>query len=165
MTPPLPMDTLLERDDHWMREALAEAALAVEHGDVPIGCVIVGADGAELARGRNQRELAGDPTAHAEIVALRRAAERIGHWRVEGVTVYSTLEPCPMCAGALVNGRVARVVYGASDAKAGAVHSLYGIGTDPRLNHRFEVRSGVLAELAVAQLRQFFAKLRAEGQR
>lgn len=154
-----------ERDHFWMGQALLEAERAMLHADVPIGCVIVAGDGSELARGRNRRELDGDPTAHAEIVAVRHAATLIGHWRLEGAVVYSTLEPCPMCAGALVNARIARLVYGASDLKAGAVDSLYQIGVDPRLNHRFEVSRGVLAEDSVALLRTFFRKLRAEGQR
>lgn len=152
--------------DHetWMREALGEAALASEHGDVPIGCVIV-RGGEIIARAHNRREVDADPTAHAELLALRAAARVIGLWRVEGVTVYSTLEPCPMCAGALVNARVPRVVYGASDPKAGAIHSVYEIGLDSRLNHRFDSVGGVLAEDAAGLLRGFFARLRAEGQK
>lgn len=155
----------VEADIAWMRVALEEAARAAEHGDVPVGCVIVGADGGELARGRNRRELDQDPTAHAEIVALREAARRIGHWRLEGATMYVTLEPCPMCAGALVNARVARLVYGASDPKAGAVDSVYSIGRDRRLNHGFEVTSGVLAETSVAELQAFFRRLREAGEK
>lgn len=157
--------TALERDLAWMQVALEEAARAAEHGDVPVGCVIVGAEGSELARGRNRRELDGDPTAHAEIAALREAARRIGHWRLEGATVYVTLEPCPMCAGALVNARVARVVYGAADPKAGAVDSVYSIGQDRRLNHSFEVTAGVLAEKSVEQLQAFFRRLREAGEK
>ncbi len=149
----------------WMRQALDEADRAAEVGDVPVGCVIVGSDGGELARGRNRREIDGDPTAHAEIDALRRAAAKIGHWRVEGATVYVTLEPCPMCAGALVNARVSRVVYATHDPKAGAVDSLYGIGQDNRLNHRFSVERGVLREEAVERLQAFFRKLRAAGEK
>ncbi|MFO0568869.1 MAG: tRNA adenosine(34) deaminase TadA [Polyangiaceae bacterium] len=148
-----------------MREALAEAERAESHGDVPIGCVIASADGILIARGHNQRELLQDPTAHAELVALRAAAERVGHWRLEGAVVYSTLEPCPMCAGALVNARVARLVYGAPDPKAGAVDTLFAIGSDPRLNHRFEVSSGILRDECAQKLTAFFAKLRAEGQK
>ena len=148
-----------------MREALAEADEAARHADVPVGCVIVDAAGNLLARDHNRREQHGDPTAHAELLALRTAAAQIGHWRIEGATVFATLEPCPMCAGALVNARVARVVYGASDPKAGAVQSLFEIGRDPRLNHRFQVSAGVLAQESVERLRAFFAKLRAAGER
>jgi len=152
-------------DDDWMGEALAEADLATSHGDVPIGCVIVAEDGRELARAHNRREVDADPTAHAALIALRAAAARIGHWRVEGATVYSTLEPCPMCAGALVNARVARLVFGARDPKAGGVETLYQIGQDPRLNHRFEIVGGVRAEDAARRLQAFFAKLRAAGEK
>jgi tRNA(adenine34) deaminase len=152
-------------DDDWMGEALAEADVATTHGDVPIGCVIVAEDGHELARAHNRREVDADPTAHAELIALRAAAASIGHWRVEGATVYSTLEPCPMCAGALVNARIARLVYGARDPKAGAVETLFQLGQDPRLNHRFEVVGGVRAEEAAQRLQAFFAKLRAAGEK
>lgn len=155
-----PMD-----DAAWMRVALAEADRAAEHGDVPIGCVIVDASGKQLALGRNRRELDQDPTAHAELVALRAAAERVGHWRIEGATLYVTLEPCPMCAGALVNARIPRLVYGATDPKAGAVRSLFSIGSDARLNHRFEVTEGVLASDCAERLQRFFAVLRAAGQK
>ncbi len=148
-------------DETWMREALHEADLAPLHGDVPVGCVVVGPDGLELARDHNRREQNADPTAHAELLALRGAATKLGHWRLEQCTVFSTLEPCPMCAGALVNARVARAVFGASDAKAGALSSLFEIGRDLRLNHRFEVVPGVLAEEGAARLKAFFAKLRA----
>lgn len=150
--------------DRFMREALAEAVLAAEHGDVPIGCVIVRED-TIIARAHNRRELDADPTAHAELLALRSAASVIGFWRVENVTLYSTLEPCIMCAGALINARVPAVVYGASDPKAGGVSSLYEIGKDRRLNHRFEAVGGVLADDAVQLLRDFFGRLRAEGQK
>jgi tRNA(adenine34) deaminase len=152
-------------DAENMRAALEEAAVAAEVGDVPVGAVIVSANGEVLGRGRNRREVDGDPTAHAEIVALRAAAQLTGHWRLEGATLFVTLEPCPMCAGAAVNARVSRVVYGARDPKAGAVDSLYEIGRDTRLNHRFVSTGGVLADECVALLRGFFAKLRAEGQK
>ncbi|MEM9188129.1 MAG: tRNA adenosine(34) deaminase TadA [Myxococcota bacterium] len=142
-----------------MRLALAEAQLAGARGEVPVGSVMV-RDGKVIARGHNLREVAQDPTAHAELIALRAAAHRIRSFRLEGVTCYVTLEPCPMCAGALVNARVARVVYGASDPKAGALDSLYQLGADPRLNHRFEVISGVLAEECGALLSDFFRNLR-----
>jgi len=150
-----------ERDQHWMLQALLEADRAPVHGDVPVGCIVVDAEGLELARDHNRREERADPTAHAELLALRAAAAKLGHWRLERASVFVTLEPCPMCAGALVNARVGRVVYGATDPKAGALHSLFEIGRDLRLNHRFEVTSGVLAEDGAARLKAFFAKLRA----
>ncbi len=150
-----------EQDLRWMLQALHEADRAPLHGDVPVGCVVVDAQGVELSRDHNRREERADPTAHAELLALRSAAAKLGHWRLERATVFVTLEPCPMCAGALVNARVARVVYGATDPKAGALHSLFEIGRDLRLNHRFEVVPGVLADEGAARLRAFFAKLRA----
>jgi tRNA(adenine34) deaminase len=149
-----------DQDLHWMLQALQEADRAPLHGDVPVGCVVVDAQGTELSRDHNRREERADPTAHAELLALRAAADKLGHWRLEKVTVFVTLEPCPMCAGALVNSRVGRVVYGATDPKAGALHSLFEIGRDFRLNHRFEVTPGVLAEEGAARLKAFFAKLR-----
>ena len=148
-----------------MQVALEEADRAPLHGDVPVGCVIVDAAGVELARDHNRREERNDPLAHAEALALRSAAERVGHWRLEGATVFVTLEPCPMCAGALVNARVARLVFGARDPKAGAVESLFTIGRDARLNHRFEVQGGVLAEASARRLADFFSKLRAAGEK
>lgn len=144
--------------------ALAEADRAAQAGDVPIGAVIVDQDGHLLAEGRNRRELEGDPTAHAEVDALRRAAKRTGHWRIEG-TLYVTLEPCLMCSGALVNARIRRVVYGALDPKAGATESLYQVGADPRLNHQFAITSGVRRDECVARLQEFFRKLRAQGKK
>lgn len=140
-----------------MREALAEASAAASTGDVPVGAVVVSAKGEVLARGRNRRVLDRDPTAHAEVEALRGAARRQDAWRLAGATVYVTLEPCVMCAGALVNARVARVVYGCADPKAGAVDTLFAIGRDSRLNHRFEVVSGVLAKECATLLTSFFA--------
>ena len=149
-------------DERWMREAIAEALAAEAAGDVPVGAVLVDPSRGLVVPGRNRRELRGDPVAHAEIEALRDAAEARGSWRLEGCTLYVTLEPCPMCAGALVNARVSRVVYGCLDPKAGAVDTFYGIGKDERLNHRFEVRGGVLAEECAALLKSFFgAKRRA----
>ena len=149
------------RDDvAWMAVALEEADRAASQGEVPVGCLVVGADGSEIARGRNAREALHDPTAHAEILALRAASSKIGGWRLEGATAYVTLEPCAMCAGALVLARVSRVVYGCEDPKAGAVTSMFGIGVDSRLNHRFEVVSGVRAEECAARLRVFFGRLR-----
>jgi tRNA(adenine34) deaminase len=152
-------------DEHWMRLALAEADLAATKGEVPVGCVIVAQDGTLLASGHNLRETDEDPTAHAEIVAVRAAAQRLGTWRLEDTTLYATLEPCVMCAGALVNARIGRVVYGADDPKAGACTTLFTIGQDPRLNHRFPVVKGVLAEESAQRLRAFFAKLRAQGKK
>jgi tRNA(adenine34) deaminase len=147
-------------DAAWMGVALEEADLAASLGEVPVGCLVVAADGSEIGRGRNARESLQDPTAHAEILALRAAAAKIGGWRLEGATVYATLEPCAMCAGALVLARVARVVYGCDDPKAGAVTTMFGVGVDPRLNHRFEVVSGVRADECAARLRVFFGRLR-----
>lgn len=146
-----------------MALALEQADLASAAGDVPVGCVVVDADGTELGRGYNRREQDDDPTAHAEVIALRLAAQKRGHWRLEGATLYVTLEPCPMCAGALVNARIGSVVYGAPDPKAGALHSLYALGADPRLNHRFESVAGVLVDQCVERLQTFFARLRAEN--
>ena len=146
-------------DEQWMQEALTEARAAAAAGDVPVGAIIVAANGSLLGRGRNRRELDKDPTAHAEIVALREAAAALGTWRIEA-TLFVTQEPCPMCAGALVNARVARLVYGCPNPKAGAVASLFSIVTDSRLNHRMDVTSGVLATECAAVLSQFFAELR-----
>jgi len=147
-------------DLEMMRAALAEADAAAAKGEVPVGCVIVDAHGREIARAHNAREALADPTAHAETLALREAAARSLTWRLEGATAYVTLEPCPMCAGALVNARVARVVYGCADPKAGAITTMFGIGTDSRLNHRFEVTAGVLAEECAERLSTFFRTLR-----
>ncbi len=152
-------------DEHWMRLALDEADAAAAKGEVPVGCVIVSKDGVLLARGHNLRETDEDPTAHAEIVAVRAAAQQLGTWRLEDTTLYVTLEPCVMCAGALVNARVGRVVYGADDPKAGACTTLFTIGQDPRLNHRFTIVKGVLAEASAERLRAFFAALRAQGKK
>ena len=155
-------------DEQWtpaMRAALAEADAAAARGDVPVGCVVLGPDGEELARGHNLREQTGDPTAHAEIVAIRAAAARLGSWRLERCTLVVTLEPCAMCAGALVNARVARVVWGCDDPKAGACATLYTIGQDARLNHRFAVTRGVLEAECADRLRRFFANLRALGKK
>jgi tRNA(adenine34) deaminase len=148
-----------KRDESWMRLALEEAALAPGHGDVPVGAVLVQGERV-LARAHNERERTGDPTAHAEVLALRRASEVLGTWRLEGTELFVTVEPCPMCAGAAVAARVARVVYGCPDPKAGACHSLYSICSDPRLNHRAEVVGGVLSEEAASLLAEFFAARR-----
>ncbi len=141
-----------------MTHALEEARAAAANGDVPVGSVIV-LDGALIGRGRNRRELDRDPTAHAEVIALRDAAHTLGHWRVEA-TLYVTQEPCPMCAGALVNARIKRLVFGCLNPKAGAVQSLFSIPTDPRLNHRMEVRGEVRAAACAALLSEFFSELR-----
>lgn len=145
-------------DEHWMGFALDEARLAAAAGDVPVGAVVVVGDRI-VGRGRNRREVDRDPTAHAEVIALRDAALALGQWRVEG-TLVVTQEPCPMCAGALVNARIARLVYGCPNPKAGAVATLYQIVSDPRLNHRVAVTAGVRAEECAGALQQFFAELR-----
>ena len=151
----------LPSDDDLMRLALAEAEQAMQTGDVPVGAIVVDEAGTVIGRGRNRREIDRDPTGHAEIVAMRQAAAHLGTWRLHGATLVVTLEPCVMCAGALVNARVERVVYGCNDPKAGALRSLYLIGEDSRLNHRFAVTSGVLAEDCARLLSGFFAALRA----
>lgn len=148
------------QDDDFMRLAIEEAQAAQRRGEVPVGAVVV-LDGQIVGRGHNLRETAQDPTAHAELIAVRAAAARQRSWRLEGATVYVTLEPCPMCAGMLVLSRVARVVYGADDPKAGATRSLYRLGEDARLNHRFETVSGVLEGECAALLTEFFADVRA----
>jgi tRNA(adenine34) deaminase len=146
-------------DDAAMRLAMAQAQAALQHDDVPIGAVVV-RDGQVVAARHNERELTGDPTAHAEVLALRDAAARVGHWRLLDCTLYVTLEPCVMCAGALVNSRIGRVVYGATDPKAGALESLYHVCADERLNHRPPVTSGILADECGALLKSFFASRR-----
>lgn len=148
-----------EIDDNLMYIALDEARAATSHDDVPIGCVIA-LGSVVLTRAHNEREKATDPTAHAEILALRAAAAELGTWRLEGCTVYVTLEPCAMCAGAMVLARVQRLVVGAMDPKAGACGSLYDIPQDQRLNHRFEVETGVLADECGQILKDFFAARR-----
>ncbi len=148
-----------------MRRALEEADRAARLHEVPVGCVIVDQDDREIGRGHNLRETENDPTAHAEMIALREAARHAGSWRLDTATVYATLEPCPMCAGALVNARVSRVVWGCDDAKAGACRSLFAIGADSRLNHRFEMVPGILEEECADRLRSFFAALRAAGKK
>lgn len=150
---------LFPRDEYFMRLALREAERATEHEDVPIGCVIV-RDGEVLASARNERELRGDPTAHAEILALREAATRVDGWRLLDTVLYVTLEPCAMCAGAIVLARVPRVVYGATDPKAGMAGSVLDVLAEPRLNHRPLVASGLLADESATLLRAFFANRR-----
>ena len=149
-------------DEQWMRAALAEAKRAQAEGEVPVGAVIVH-ENEVIGAGRNQRETEQDPTAHAEMIALRQAAAALGSWRLIDTTLYVTLEPCPMCAGALVNARVPRVVWGCDDPKAGATQTLYTIGSDARLNHRFECVPGILAEECSALLTDFFAAIRAKN--
>jgi tRNA(adenine34) deaminase len=146
-------------DRYWMTQALAEARRAAKLGEVPIGAVVV-LGGEVVGRGHNRREIDGDPLAHAELLALREAALRVRGWRLAGCSMYVTLEPCPMCAGALVASRIDRLVYGAADPKAGFCGSLGNLVQDPRLNHRLELSSGVLAEESAALLRGFFASLR-----
>jgi len=143
-----------------MGRALEQGRLAYELGEVPVGAVVV-CDGAVVGAGANARESRRDPTAHAEMLALRRAAARLGRWRLKGCTLYVTLEPCPMCAGAMVAARIDRLVFGCSDPKAGAIESLYQLAADPRLNHRFAVTGGVCADEAAAMLRSFFQQRRA----
>jgi len=144
-----------------MARALDEARSAATHDDVPIGAVIVRqADGAIVAARHNERELTGDPCAHAEVLALRDAAAAIGSWRLDAYACVVTLEPCPMCAGALVNARIGAVIYGAADPKAGALGSLYNLGADPRLNHEFPVVAGVSADTSAGLLTSFFAAKR-----
>ncbi|MER5947587.1 tRNA adenosine(34) deaminase TadA [Streptomyces sp. NPDC001904] len=140
-----------------MRQALAEAGLAAAGGDVPVGAVLLAPDGTTvLATAHNERELTGDPTAHAEVLAIRRAARRLGEWRLTGCTLVVTLEPCTMCAGTAVQSRLDRVVYGARDDKAGAAGSLWDVLRDRRLNHRPEVVAGVLADECAEPLTRFF---------
>ena len=152
----------MQNDGAWndlMDIALAQAALAIEHDDVPVGAVVV-RDGAIVAARHNERELTGDPTAHAEILAIRDAAAVVGHWRLDDCTMVVTLEPCAMCAGALVNARMGTLVYGASDPKAGAAGSVMTLVADPRLNHRMPIVTGVEAERCGAVLVDFFAARR-----
>jgi tRNA(adenine34) deaminase len=150
---------LFPRDEYFMRLALREAEQALEHDDVPIGAVIVH-EGEVIAAARNERELRGDPTAHAEILALREASRRLESWRLLDTVLYVTLEPCAMCAGAVVLARVPRVVYAAEDPKAGAAGSVLDVLRDPRLNHRPAVARGLLAQEAADLLRAFFASRR-----
>ncbi|MHC5145281.1 MAG: tRNA adenosine(34) deaminase TadA, partial [Planctomycetota bacterium] len=149
-------------DERYMRMAFDQAYIAEENGDVPIGCLIV-YENRVIAKAYNQREQLHDPTAHAEIIALTQAAEFIGNWRLHGCTLYVTLEPCPMCAGALVLGRLDRVVYGTDDPKTGAVKSLYQLVEDSRLNHQLEVTCGVMGDECKKQLQAFFQRRREEN--
>ncbi|MCY3907459.1 MAG: tRNA adenosine(34) deaminase TadA [Anaerolineaceae bacterium] len=148
-----------DSDEHWMRQALAEAERALASGDVPVGALAV-RDGSVIGRGHNRREADGDPCAHAEIIAMRAAARQLGQWRLEEVTLYCTLEPCAMCAGAMVLARLPRLVYAAADPKAGAAGSALDLLQHPALNHRVECSGGVLAAAATQQLQSFFRSLR-----
>jgi tRNA(adenine34) deaminase len=147
-------------DRIWMDHALAEAKAALAHDDVPVGAVVVAA-GEVVAAAHNRREVDADPTAHAELLAVRAAARKLGSWRLDGCVLYVTLEPCTMCAGALVLARLPRLVFGATDPKAGAVGSLYDLAREPRLNHRVDVTGGVMAEECGAVLTRFFRAKRA----
>ena len=149
----------------WLAHALDLARAAGQAGEVPVGAVVVDRDGVVVGVGANAREESGDPTAHAEIIALTAAASELGCWRLIDCTLYVTLEPCVMCAGALVNARLSRLVYGADDPKAGACGSLFNIVADPRLNHRVPTVRGVLAEDCARLLRDFFAQQRAMGKK
>jgi tRNA(adenine34) deaminase len=151
-------------DEFWMRLALAEARQAQTHGDVPVGAVAV-LNGEVIGKGHNRREADGDPTAHAEMLALRQAAQFIGHWRLENVTLYCTLEPCVMCAGAMVLARLPKLVFGTFDPKAGAGGSVFDLLAHPQLNHRVEVQNGILRDEAATLLVNFFAELRSQGQK
>lgn len=155
----------MDLDQHWMLRALEMASQAAVADEVPVGAVIVDPRGRMIAAAHNQREQLRDPTAHAEMIAITQAAEAIGDWRLEGCCLYVTLEPCPMCAGAILLGRIPRIVYGAADPKSGACQSLYNLLQDPRLNHRCEVVSGVLASRSSAMLTEFFRQKRAMGKK
>ena len=147
------------KDMELMREAIAEAELAAQEGELPVGCVIA-RNGEIIARGHNLREATGDPTAHAEIVAMRRAAQALGDWRLEGCTLYVTLEPCPMCAGAISQGRISRLVFGAADEKYGCAGSIYRIPEDPAFGHFCISEGGVMADECAAPIARFFADRR-----
>jgi len=152
-------DVDVSQDQSWMRRALELAALAAQQGEVPVGALIV-RDGAVIAEGANRPIAAHDPTAHAEIVALRAAGETLGNYRLPGTTLYVTLEPCAMCAAAIIHARVSRLVFGAGDPKAGAVHSVYDLIANPRLNHAVEWTGGVLEAECAELLRSFFRSRR-----
>lgn len=152
-------------DDHFMRLALLEAQAAESENEVPVGAVIVHKERRLIASAHNQREQLKDPTAHAEMIAITQAAEALESWRLDDCTLYVTLEPCPMCAGAILQARISRVVFGASDSKAGAVVSLFSLLNDVRLNHRCEVVADVLAEPCGKILSEFFRRQRAMGKK
>lgn len=163
MSDSAPICTAAAVDEAWMRLALAEAEAAAGRGEVPVGAVVVAADGLLLARAGNRTIELADPAGHAEMLALREAARVAGNYRLTGCTIYATLEPCVMCAGAMVHARVGRLVYGAVDPKGGGVESLYRVGVDGLLNHRFAVTGGVLGEAATAVLKGFFQGRRSAG--
>ncbi|HNU07709.1 MAG TPA: tRNA adenosine(34) deaminase TadA [Pyrinomonadaceae bacterium] len=152
-----------EIDEKWMRRAIDEARAAGELDEVPIGACLISPDGLPVASGGNRTITRNDPTAHAEILALREAAQKIGNYRLTGCVMYSTIEPCAMCAGALVNARVERLVYGAADERFGAVETVFDICTNPRLNHRLTVESGVLADECRALMQEFFRSRRSKS--
>lgn len=154
----------MKSDETFMRAAIAEAGLALDEGEVPIGAVVVH-DGRIIGRGHNQRETLNDPTAHAEMIAITAAASHLQSWRLERCALYVTLEPCAMCAGAIVLARLERLVFGTADPKAGACMSLYQITADERLNHRVALEYGILREECAEVLQQFFAKQRALGKK
>jgi tRNA(adenine34) deaminase len=158
------MAELPDQDDRFMQAALREAVAAADDGEVPVGAVVVH-DNRIIGRGHNQRERLSDPTAHAEMIALTAAAASVGCWRLDGCTLYATLEPCAMCAGAIVLARIERLVFGAADPKAGACVSLYTIPTDDRLNHQVSLTGGVLKDECAAVLQSFFAQQRAMGKK
>ena len=172
-SPPLPVShspILMPSHEFFMQQALREAQVAFEQDEVPIGAVVVQHDSLTgddrvIGVAHNQRELLRDPTAHAEMIAITQAAEALGNWRLDGCTLYVTLEPCPMCAGAIIQARLPLVVYGCTDPKAGACHTLYQITNDPRLNHRAQVVGGVLADRCAAVLSDFFASKRRAGKK
>ena len=151
----------MSQDDYWMQAALQEARLALNHNDVPIGAVAV-RGGVMIGKGHNQREIDGDPTAHAEMIAIRQAATAIGHWRLDNVTLYCTLEPCCMCAGAMVLARLPRLVYAAIDLKAGCAGSIADILRHSKLNHQVDIDVGLLADEAGALIQGFFRDLRSD---
>ncbi len=150
----------MEKDKEYMRLALAEAAKAAAMGEIPIGAIIVDAAGSIVAVAHNMRERWQDGTAHAEVIAIREAGRKLGHWRLTGCTLYVTVEPCPMCAGAIVMSRITRLVYGVPDAKAGAVESIFNIPGHPSLNHQVAIRAGVLEDECAAVIQSFFADCR-----
>lgn len=159
MTPTPPLTPPLPGDERWMRRAMELAAEAASRGEIPVGAVVV--QGEDLiAEAANLKELNQDPLGHAEIIAIQAASRKLGRWRLSGCTLYVTLEPCTMCAGAIIHSRLDRVVFGATDPKAGAVHSLYQILSDPRLNHAPQVTAGVLEPECAQQLKNFFRALR-----
>jgi tRNA(adenine34) deaminase len=149
------VDVIFPRHEYYMRLALREGQRAMKHDDVPVGCVVV-LDGEVIAAAGNERELRNSPTAHAEMIAIEDAAKRMGSWRLLNTVIYVTIEPCPMCAGAIIQARIPHLVYGAPDEKAGAAGTLYNVCQDPRLNHCVEVTSGVLADESIALLQKFF---------